>query len=502
MRALGVVVASIAAIVVGVAGAGGAVAAKGKHTVKPSVPKCALGQLPKPLRDTIPDGIAKAEKRFVASQGLSGAEAERAGRIFAASEAAYLYGNPAVLTRLTVDRWPENTLVGVGRLATPDSRTVVSPNNDTLYSVANIDLSSGPLVIDAPATEGRYSVIQLMDAYTNSFAYIGSGSSRDAAQSIALVPPGYSGGEIPGAQIVESPTNTGWYLGRTLVDGEADLPAATALMRKYALTPAAAWSAGTRRTEFVANSSGTANPVVAPEGAAFFDAMAQRLASDPGPAADACALNAFAAAGITPGSTPSTTTDPIVQAAYVAAWQAGHRLVDKAYDQLQRVSRELHDGWSFSRPNAGDFGLDYAYRAVVASAGLAANIRTEALYPQAHVDSEGRKLNGKRDYVVKFAAGQLPPVRSFWSLTMYTSDHWLVPNPINRYAVGDRTAGLIYGKGGSLKIYISKDAPAGDKSANWLPAPDGRFQLNLRLYEPEPSAYNGRWEPPKIVRVK
>lgn len=499
MRKLGPIVACVAALALPLAVAGDAGAAKKKDG--PSVAKCALGVLPKPLRDTVPDGIAQAERRFVRSQGLSGSEADRGGRLFASSEAAYLYGMPAVLTKLTVQRWPANLLIGVGQLATPDSRTVVSPNNDTLYSVANIDLSSGPMVIDAPATEGRYSVIQLLDAYTNSFAYVGSGSSRDQAQSIALVPPGWQG-DIPGAEIVQSPTNTVWYLGRTLVDGDGDLAAATSLMKRYALTPAASWSTGVRRSENVLNTSAPQQPVVAPQGAAFFDAMAADLADDPPPAEDGCALDAFAVAGITAGATPSASTDPLVQAALAAAAQAGERLVDKSYETIQSESREEHDGWSFSRANAGDFGRDYAYRATVASAGLASNVRSEAFYPQAHVDSDGKPLKGTRDYVVKFAAGELPPVRAFWSMTMYDSDHWLVDNPIDRYAVGDRTDGLIYGKGGSLKIYISHDAPAGAKAANWLPSPEGSFQLNLRLYEPQPSAYSGKWEPPRVIRLK
>ncbi|MFN8151401.1 MAG: DUF1254 domain-containing protein [Solirubrobacterales bacterium] len=501
MRALGRVAtfAVAVAVLLPLGAAGGAVAKKDRPA-RPSVAKCALGELPKPLRDTVPTGIAQAERRFIRNQGLSGAEADRAGRLFASSETAYLYGMPAVLTKLTVQRWGANILIGVGRLATPESRTVVSPNNDTLYSVANVDLSSGPVVIQAPATQGRYSVVQLMDAYTNSFAYIGSGSSRDSAQTIALVPPGWQG-DVPGAQIVHSPTNTVWYLGRTLVDGESDLTAATDLMKQYSLTSLANWNNGQRRQEVVVNGATAQQPVVAPQGPAFFDAMSQRLASDPPPVEDACALKAFAVAGITAGATPSASADPLVQAALTAAWQAGDRLVDKSYDKIQSESREEHDGWSFSRPDAGDFGQDFAYRATVASAGLASNIRSEAFYPQAHVDSEGRPLKGTRDYVVKFAAGELPPVRAFWSMTMYDSEHWLVDNPIGRYAVGDRTDGLIYSKGGSLKIYISHDAPAGNKAANWLPSPEGSFQLNLRLYEPQPSAYSGGWEPPKVMRV-
>ena len=141
MRALGrvVVIAIAAAILLPLGAAGGATAKKHKPP-RPSVPKCALGELPKPLRDTIPTGIAQAERRFIRAQGLSGADADHAGRIFAASEAAYLYGNPAVLTKLGAEDRPyqldeENEwqpdIDDIRRKIDPLTRAIVliNPNN-------------------------------------------------------------------------------------------------------------------------------------------------------------------------------------------------------------------------------------------------------------------------------------------------------------------------------------------------------------------------------------
>jgi hypothetical protein len=191
-----------------------------------------------------------------------------------------------------------------------------------------------------------------------------------------------------------------------------------------------------------------------------------------------------------------------VARALSAAASAGTRLVHRAVITQRRASQRRHWGWSFSAPDLARFGTDYAYRAAVANVGLAANTRDQAFYPQTDRDRNGKRLNGHHRYVLTFRRGQLPPARAFWSLTMYGKDRFLVANPIDRYNVGDRTPGLHYGRGGSLKIYIQHDAPSTVRQANWLPAPSGRFELHLRLYEPKPAATNGKWHPPTITRVK
>jgi hypothetical protein len=473
------------------------------HTATPATPACTLGRLPASLMTMIPEGIAGAQKRFAASLESSGeADRRRAERAFATGVAAYLYGMPTVLMRLTVERFPLNALVGVGQLATPESRTVVAPNHDTLYSVSHIELGTGPTVIDAPATGGRYSVVQLLDAYSNAFAYVGSGPERDRDQSVALVPPGWQG-EVPaGVRVVRSPTKLVWLLGRTLVDGPDDVAAAKELMGRYSLTPLADWIAGRRRAELVIDGSGGGAAVEMPTGVSFYDALGAALAADPPPAEDSCAVRAFASVGIGPGQSPSTGADPVVAGALAAAQSAGERLLERAVRVNRRHSRKRHGGWGFSAADTARFGTDYAYRAVVARVGLGANTRDQAFYPQTDVDDHGRKLDGRHDYVVAFSPGELPPVRAFWSLTLYDQDRFLVANPLERYSIGDRTAGLRYGRRGSLKIYVQHEAPTGSRAANWLPAPDGRFELHLRLYEPKSSATDGTWIPPTISRVR
>jgi hypothetical protein len=471
---------------------------------RPGVASCALGRLPSSLRGVLPDALAREQERFASSRrGLSSSDRSRATKAFATGATAYIYGMPTVLLRLTVKGYPVNRLIGVGQLATPDSRTVVAPNHDTLYSVSQVDLSAGPLMIDAPATHGRYSVLQLLAADTNVVDYVGSGSERNHAATVALLAPGWKGTLPAGVRVVRSPTTLVWLLGRTLVDGPADLAAATRLMADYSLTPLSDWTAGRRNPEIVLESSPRSRSTVKlPRGLSFYDALGQAFAADALPARDACALRAFARYGIAAGQAPSRGGDPVIAKALAAGAGAGDRLVDLAASTIRRDSQRHHGGWAFSPPDTARFVADYAGRAAVARDGLAANTRSEALYSRTDSDSRGRPLDGHHDYVVSFRAGRLPPVRAFWSLTLYDSHLFLVPNPLQRYAIGDRTAGLRYGSGHSLKVYVQHKPPRGARRANWLPAPAGRFRLNLRLYEPKPAATNGAWKPPKLSRTR
>jgi hypothetical protein len=467
----------------------------------PSVPGCALGQLAPELRTKLPRELGREQSRFTGS--LARGQRERGGRAFATAAVAYMYGLAPVAVRQTVTRFPRNTLLGIARLATPETRTVVAPNHDTLYSVSQLDLSGGPLVIDAPATGGRYSVLQLLDGYSNAFAYVGSGRERKHDATVVLVPPGWRGSLPVGVRIVLTPTKLVWLIGRTLADDAADILEASQVMGAYALTPLAEWTAGARNRATVLSSfPASRTTVVLPTGLAFLDALGQALAADPPPSRDGCALRAFARVGIGPGRKPSASSEAVIRSALTAGTRAGDRLIDIALRTLRRASQREHNGWGVSAPNTGRFGTDYAYRAVIAKVALASNTPREALYPTTDTDARGLPLNGRHRYVVTFRAGQLPPVRSFWSLTLYGRDLFLYDNPLDRYAVGDRTGGLRYGPGRSLKLYVQHDPPSGPRRANWLPAPRGPFFLYLRLYEPKRAAASGVWKPPTIRRTR
>jgi hypothetical protein len=443
---------------------------------EPSVPACALGTSGPDLHGFFATELARAERRVP----------RRTRQLFAAAVAAYVYGLAPVAVGQTVQRFPENQLVSIAALVDPSVRTVVLPNNDTTYTVGRLQLSGGPRVIDVPDTGGRYYVIQLLDAYSNTIAYIGRRTTGTRAGSYAVVPPGFDGTLPAGVRRIESPTNLVWVLGRTLVTGPTDLPAVAELMRGYRVTPLAAWTSGARQAPILLPAFPASPPVPLPKGAAYFERLREILGTDPPPAADRCALRAFAR--LPTGSTLE------------AAFRAGARLVRRAERRASRYGAERNNGWLVPGPYVGAYGRNYLGRAVVATAALGANTRAETIYPLAVADVEGRPLSGRHRYVIRFPRGQLPPADAFWSLTMYGEDRYLVPNEIDRYAIGDRTQGLRRGADGSLPIYVQRTRPRGAKAANWLPAPAGRFRLARRIYEPRRSALSGRWKPPPIRR--
>jgi len=450
---------------------------------KPSVPACALGTSAKDLRGFFAAELARAERRFSKSPA--------ARRVFSAAAAAYVYGFAPVSVNLTTQRFLENQFVSIAALTDPTVRTVVLPNHDTTYTVGRLQLADGPRVLDVPDARGRYYVIQLLDAYSNTISYVGRRTTGTKAGSYAVVPPGFKGTLPAGVRRIQSPTNLVWVLGRTLLRDAADLPVVGQLMGGYKVTALGPWQASERQGSLVFGSFPTLAPVVIPGGLDFYAKLGEILASDPPPGRDACALRAFARAGIEPGAKPAG-------AALVAAVRAGKRIVARAEARANRYGAARNNGWILPGNYVGAYGRNYLGRAVIATAALGANTRPETVYPLAVADVKRRPLSGGRRYAIRFRRGQLPPADAFWSITMYGQDRYLVPNAIDRYAIGDRTEGLRRGRDGSLTIYVQRRPPSGAERANWLPAPRGRFRLAMRLYEPRRSVLSGRWLPPPV----
>ncbi len=450
---------------------------------QPSVPACALGTSAADLKGFFPAALAKAERHIPKRQRAT----------FAAGVAAYVYGLAPVSVFETTQRFPENQLVSIAALTDPTVRTVVLPNHDTTYTVGRLQLSGGPRVLDVPDAAGRYYVIQLLDAYSNTFAYVGRRTTGTRAGSYAVVPPGFDGTLPAGVKRIQSPTNLVWVLGRTLVQDAADMPAVAALMGGYRFTALDAWTAGQRQNPLVLGAFPTVPTVEIPKGLDYFAKLGEILATDPAPKRDACALRAFARAGIGPGKQPSAP-------ALGAAVRAGRRILAKAEQRGNRIGVKQHNGWLVPGRYIGAYGTNYLGRAIIATAALGANTPPETVYPLAVDDVDGRPLSGRHRYAIRFPRGQLPPANAFWSVTIYGKDRYLVPNPIDRYAIGDRTKGIRRGPDGSLTIYVQHGRPKGAAAANWLPAPSGRFRLAMRIYEPRRSVLNGRWLPPPVQR--
>jgi hypothetical protein len=295
---------------------------------EPSIRACALGSSAADLNGFYAAELAKAERRVPKPQRPA----------FAAGVAAFVYGLAPVSVYETTQRFLENQLVSIAALTDPAVRTVVLPNHDTTYTVGRLQLSGGPRVLDVPDTAGRYYVIQLLDAYSNTFAYVGRRTTGTRAGSYAVVPPGFKGSLPAGVKRIQSPTNLVWVLGRTLVQDAADMPAVAALMGGYRFTALDAWTAGQRQNPLVLGAFPTVPTVEIPKGLDYFAKLGEILATDPAPKRDACALKAFAKAGIGPNAKPTAP-------ALVAAVRAGKAIVNRAEQRANRFGAKSHNGW-------------------------------------------------------------------------------------------------------------------------------------------------------------
>jgi hypothetical protein len=408
----------------------------------------------------------------------------------------FVFGYPLVVTERTLQTFAP--VVGVNRPFTQrarsnaTSRTVVAPNADTLYAIAVLDLRSGPLLLTVPDIEDRYHTFQLLDAWTESFAYLGTRVTGGKGGTWVLVPPGYEGALPDGTPRIDVPTPQAFLLGRVLVYDDADVANVTALTAQLTIRPLDPAAPPTPALGAPAGPpADTGN-----DGLAFWDQLGDALAVDP-PTTDAqrALLAQLAALGVGPGLHPSTeVADPDVRAALEAGIVRGQERIAHAADATEPV-----DGWRF-RTDIGTYGDALDTRAAVARNGWGANVPAEAVYPSADADATGAPLDGTHGYRIHFAGDALPPVRAFWSLTLYGPDRFFVENPLHRYALGDRSPGLAYGADGALDLYVGGTPPPGLES-NWLPAPAGPFSLILRLYLPDDAILDGRWVPPPIERL-
>ncbi len=385
-------------------------------------------------------------------------------------------------------RGPVNRFNHVRRLLDHTARNVTAPNNDTVYSSARLDLSLGPVLVDTPRIVQRYYSLQFMNMYTDNVAILGRRVGGDGPLRIAVVGPTWQG-EVPAhTHLVRSDTNDMWLLVRTLVDGPADLPAVAALQQ--AMTIAA--PAGDYPIPRV-------KPVKDPGPAEFRAVINEFLARNPAQGTMAPRAEAAAALGIQAGAaTPWADLPDALKGRWEAAWPAlMAELRQPANLTMRRVG-----GWSFPPRLDGAWGENLLLRATVALRGIAALDTSETLYLSTFADATGGVLDGRSRYRVRIPAGGLP-VRGFWSMTLYEElpdgRFFLTDNPIRRYSIGDRTAGLRSNPDGSLDVLVQADAPS--DAANWLPAPRGPFRLTLRAYLPQPELVAGDAGLPRVERV-
>jgi len=426
-------------------------------------------------------------------------------------ERAFIFSFPLVLMDITKEvstntvkpvksKSPVNQFLHAKDLATSEFRQVVTPNVDTLYSQIFFELKDDALVIKKPRTD-RYLMFQIMDAWSNTIAILGTGGDTDEERIYILTGPDFNG-EIPdGMKRIEVPTSIGWLIGRTICYGTEDTVNIYRLQNEMEAKTLSVWLNNGEMPNGTCDPDKEGVPIalamkLTPD--AYFKRVNKLLIDNPAYSEDCKLLDEFADLGIGAGRHFSSLLSP---ADLNRFWQEMKacvlpKLIKKTTNFMVRNGSFKFYGEPISR-----FGTQYEYRCLVAIAGFGANPVDTAVYLKAEEDADGEKLDAKNKYLLHFKADGLPPVgkHGFWSVTAYGDDDFLISNPIERYAISNRS-NFKLNEDNSLDLVLQTEEP--DKNIeNWLPIGKSGFHLYLRIYRPDGSVLDGTWEAPTITKI-
>lgn len=436
-------------------------------------------------------------------------------------EEAYIYGFPMIaaykaMYQFNIDKTnsqykaPVNQIWSESQVFTPKDTAVTTPNSDTPYSMVQVDLRAEPVVFCVPKIEKlRYYSVQLTDMYTFNYGYVGSRATGNDGGCYMVAGPAWKGDTPRGIKkAFRSETEFGLITYRTQLFNESDVENVKKIQAGYSVEPLSAFlhqaAPSQPRTPDFPVFTEEAFTLSFPK---YLNFLLQFCPSAP----EETALRArFATAGIEAGR--PFDPDKLSQAQRVEIEIGARKGYEAIATQRRYMGKDIN-GWNF-RSVYGDRAFyhgNYLLRAAAALAGIYGTDAVEAIYALATTSGDGIPLDGsKHKYTLTFAAGQLPPVSAFWTLTVYDGNtRLLIPNPINRYLVSSRLLpGMKTNKDGSLTIYIQKDAPPTDRRANWLPVMDGPIYMVMRLYWPKESppsilpVGSATWNPPAVRVVQ
>jgi hypothetical protein len=399
---------------------------------------------------------------------------------------------------------PWNRIVNTPRVYTPADTAIQTPNSDTPYSFVGMDLRAEPLVLTVPPVEkNRYYSVQLIDAYTFNFDYIGTRTTGNDGGNFLIAGPGWKG-EVPKgvAKVIRSETEFAFALYRTQLFNPDDIDNVKKIQAGYKVAPLSvflgqAGSAAAPAIDFLK----PLTPDDEKTSLEFFNILSFVLRFCPIDPSETELRARFAKMGIGGGKDfDASTLSPEIKTAITQgmadAW-ADFANLKRQVEAGKVTSGEVFGTRTYLRNN-------YLYRMGAAVLGIYGNSKQEAIYPVYGVDSVGQKLDGASRYIVRFSPGQLPPVNAFWSITMYgLPASLLVANPINRYLINSpMLPQLVKDPDGGLTLYFQNDSPGKDKESNWLPAPKGPFIVYMRLYWPKAEAVDGAWKHLPMERIQ
>lgn len=436
--------------------------------------------------------------------------------IVSIAQDAYVYGYPLILMEITKNvitnvEIPEEGFGPINQFSHmrkfPDHTLteVVKPNCDTYYSIAWLDLKQEPLILSIPNTNGRYYLLPMLDAWTNVFTSPGKRTTGTESNNFLIAGPLWTGNIPEEMKQIKAPTNMVWILGRTQTNSPKDgATIVKSIQDSYKLTPLSQWGTTYSPPKGRVDQNLSKTPPVFQVKEMkidnFFNLLNKLMLENPPSKADTPIINRIKKVGVTPGGTFNLNVfNETTKGALLTIPTKVHDAFNKSRTEASLGS--LENGWNLLRKGIGKYGTDYQIRAFVAYIGLGANLPEDAIYPTTVMDSNGKPFNGKNKYVIHFEKGKLPPANAFWSITMYNSEDFLVENPINRFAIGDRD-NLKFNDDGSLDIHIQHENPVLQKESNWLPAPDNVFSLVLRIYWPKEQMLDGTWKIPPVVKIE
>jgi len=397
---------------------------------------------------------------------------------------------------------PVNRLSMLSDYIDPMERHVACPNQDVVYGAAILGLDKDPVVVQVPDFGDRYWVYQVIDIRTDSFAELGKQYGTKPGFYL-LVGPNWQG-KVPAGitKVFRSPSNTGMVIPRIFQnDAPEDKMAVRTAISGIDVYPLSEFT-GKIKTHGWSQSpilkSGdqedrqqSESQWVNPE--KFFDELPILLAdANPRPGEEIMYQQMAYLTQLAKNS-PQMRSVMIDEAKKTEAEMVSPLL------RLSSFGIKLAHNWSTIN-NGANFGSDYFTRTAVARSNILVNQNNETRYFYLDASQDNSALNGDKKYTITFPDGKIP-VKGFWSLTLYNSNHFFAPNAINRYSVGTKSQMLNYNKDGSLTLYIQSDAPE-DKALkqNWLPAPKGEnFSLYIRAYWPEQEVLSGKWQPPAVL---
>jgi hypothetical protein len=345
----------------------------------------------------------------------------------------------------------------------------------------------------------------MLSGWTDVFAVPGTRTTGTKAQKYVIIGPHWKGRVPPGLEKLHSPTDMVWIIGRTYCTGSPeDYKKVHALEDQYHLVPLSSYGAAYtpavgKVDPKISMKTPVRDQVNRLDAGSYFQMLAALMKENPPAKEDAAMIEKLARIGIVPGKDfDIIKVRPAVAKGLQGAPKAG---LEKIMAHAKTGASHTN-GWTIMM-KTGLYGTDYLQRAFIAAVGLGANRPQDAVYPTSEADVSGKPYIGANKYVLRFPPHETPPVDGFWSVTMYDSQYFFVPNKLNRYAVSPRNSFQLGGDG-SLSIYIQHDSPGADKESNWLPAPSDNFILMMRMYWPReapPSILDGSWKPPPVLKV-